>query len=304
MNRKKEKRKIKSIKLIIVLLLAIGLMPVFYSGARFVYKAIYEHYVSTKDFSFKSNKLNEEHSEFLETNNWNGTQTYRLIVNMSSKKNDMAYTSSDVAYTISLTSSDNITCTLSKNSGIIRGSGHGNGNGNVIGNVVGNEIINGTISEAVNEDYFIVYVNPAQGTSLGSGQRAWVDITATSTSPYEKEIYGKIFIETGSASVSYEIVDSVNSPYLTLNITNASTSAKNITLSYDPTLLLIDMTNPFVINKTSETTQQINNNAYINTITSSMQANYNISIKFYKENRSQNYTYLGTGTPIITLTHN
>lgn len=281
MRRKREKKKFNLIKLTIILLLIIGLMPAFYSGARFVYKAVYEHYISSKDFYFKSDKLNEEHSEFEATNNWSGAETYRLMINMSSKKNDKAFTSSDIDYTISYTHSDNITCTLSKNSGTIPGSQNG----------------------GVNEDYFTVFINPAQGVTIGSGQTAWVDITATSTSPYTKSISGKILIETGSASVSYEIIDSVDSPYLTLNITNSSVEGKNITLSYDPTKILLDMTNPFAINAITESTQQLNNNAYINTITSYMQPNYNTSIKFYKEDTKQNYSYLGTGTSIITLTY-
>ena len=281
MRRKRERKKTNLIKLMLVLLIVICIMPGFYSGARFVYRVVHEHYVSSKDFYFKSDKLNEEHSEFQATNNWSGSETYRLIINMSSKKNDMAYTASDIDYDISFTYSDNISCTASKNSGTIPGTQNG----------------------GVNEDYFIIFVNPAQGTTIGSGQTAWVDITATSTSPYSKTIGGKIIIETGSASVSYEIIDAVNSPYLTLNITNASTEGKNITLSYDPSLILLDMTNPFATDKISEITEQLNNNTYINTITSYVQPNYNISIKFYKEDKSQDYTYLGTGTPIITLTY-
>jgi len=305
-RKKREERNTKSTKLILILLLIACFMPAIDSGARFVYRAIHDHYVSTKDFYFKSDKLNEEHSEFQVTNNWSGSDTYRIIVNMSSKKNDMAYTSSDVAYNISLTCSEKITCTLSKNAGIIRGAGNESSNnviGNQVGNQVGNQIGNVIISEAVNEDYFIVYVNPAPGQTIGSGETVWVDITATSTSPYSKSIYGKMIIETGSSQISYEIVDAVDSPFLTLNITNSGVQARNITLTYDPTDILIDMTHPFVINASSEVTQTINGGAYINSITSSVQANNNLSIKFYKEDKKQNYTYMGTGTSAITVTY-
>ena len=268
--RKRRNRKSNHIKLLIVLTILVFSMPVFYSSARFVYRKVYEHYVSSSDFSFKSDKLNEKHSEFQATNNWSGTETYRVTVDMTSKKNDKALTYSDVTYTITKTCSTNIVCSLSKTTGTIPGSWN-----------------NGS-----NLDSFTVIVDPAPNHTFVSGEEAWVDITAESTSPYRKIISGKIKIVVGSSKLTYEIVDSVDSPYLTLNITNASIAAIPVTLAYDPTDILLDMTNDFAINSSSEVTQQIQGNAYINSITSSVPANYNISIKFYKEDISQNYTFL------------
>ena len=287
MRRKRERRKLKSIKVLFILVLVVFLAPVFYSSARFVYRSVYEHFVSSSDFSFKSDKLNEEHSEFQATNNWSGTETYRITVDMSSKKNDKAFTQADIEYTITVTSSTNVVCTKSKNTGVIPGR-YNNGQNN-----------------GSNQDYFIVYVDPAPNHVFTSGETAWVDITAEATSPYSKTISGRIIIETGSANITYEIVDAVDSPYATLNITNASTTAVPITLAYNPANLLLDMNNSFAINATSEVTQVLNGNAYINTITSSMPANYNISIKFYKEDIKQNYTFLNgsSGVPAITVTH-
>ena len=268
--RKRRNKKSNHIKLLILLIIVVFFMPTFYSSARFVYRKVYEHYVSSSDFSFKSDKLNEEHSEFQATNNWSGTETYRVTVDMTSKKNDKALTYSDVTYTITKTCSTNIVCTLSKTTGTIPGSWN-----------------NGS-----NLDSFTVIVDPAPNHTFVSGEEAWVDITAESTSPYRKIISGKIKIVIGSSKLTYEIVDSVDSPYLTLNITNASIAAIPVTLAYDPTDILLDMTNDFAINSSSEVTQQIQGNAYINSITSSVPANYNISIKFYKEDISQNYTFL------------
>ena len=290
MNRKKikrkNKRKIKVINLffvLIIFMIIVFLTPKMVSTAKYVYNVIHEYYLSSKDFYFSSDKLSLNHSEYEITNNWSGAEPYVITVNMSSKENDMAYTEADINYEITYTCSNNIQCTLNKNTGTIVGRGN----------------------NGVNEDYFTISITPAGGSALGEGATAWVDITATSTAPYTQSISGKLILEVGSADISYEIIDAVNQPYLSVNITNSQSVGANVTLHYNPQVVLLDMTNRFYLNSTSNTTQQLNGYPYLNTITSYVESLSTTTVKFYKVDSTQNYSYSGvsTGTPVITLTH-
>mgnify|MGYP007102028912 CR=1 FL=1 len=96
--RKKTKGKTKSVNIImllIVFVIVIYIAPKLVSTAKYVYNAIHEHYLSSKDFYFSSDKLSANHTEYEITNNWSGAETYIITVNMSSKQNDMAYTEAE-----------------------------------------------------------------------------------------------------------------------------------------------------------------------------------------------------------------
>lgn len=285
-NRRKRRNRAKAnlILCLILFVIVIYITPKFFSFARYVYNMAYEHYLVAKDFYFASDKLSLSHSEYEVTNNWSGAETYQVIVNMSSKRNDLAMTEADITYSITYTCSDNITCTLDKTSSTIVGTGN----------------------NGVNEDAFTVNINPANGTALNDGEIAWVDITASSTSPYTQTISGKLVFEVGTSDISYEIIDEANSPYLTLNIINSTSSNTNVTLSYDPTVVLLDMTSRFYLNThTTFNTQTLNNYSYINNITSPVSALSTTSVKFFKTNSANNYSFLAgsPGTPVITLTY-
>ena len=249
--KKKLKNRVRSINMIIVLivlLIVAFFSPIFISSARYIYNAIHDNYISSKDFYFSSDKLNLEHTEYQITNNWSGAETYTITINMSSKKNDMAYTDADIDYVVTYTCSDNIECTFSKLSGTIVG----------------------TDNSGVNEDWFKIFVNPKNGRILNNTEIAWVDVTATSVSPYEQSISGKLIIEVGSSNIYYEIIDAVDSPYLTVNIVNSSPQNENVTLTYSPSQVLLDMTNHFYLNSTANTSQTINGYTYLQSVTSNV----------------------------------
>ena len=106
--KKRNKRKtikLNPIVLLIIFVIVIFLTPKFVSTAKYVYNAIHEHYLSSKDFYFKSDKLSINHTEYEITNNWSGAEPYVITVNMSSKQNDMSYTESDIDYNITYTCS-------------------------------------------------------------------------------------------------------------------------------------------------------------------------------------------------------
>ena len=289
-NKKNLKRKLRKkaqflnlILVLIALMIVIFFTPKLISTARYIYSAIHDNYLSSKDFYFSSDKLSLDHTEYQITNNWSGAETYRVTINMSSKENDMASTESDIDYEVAFTCSDNIECTLSKNSGTIVGTNNG----------------------GVNEDSFTISINPKNGVTLSNTEIAWVDVTATSTSPYSQEISGKLILEVGSSNIYYEITDSVNSPYLMVNIINSSPVDEDVTLTYSPNTVLLDMTGQFYLNSTANTVEQLNSYNYLNSITSKVTSLSTTSVKFYKNDATQNYTYSpsDTGTPVITLSY-
>ena len=275
--------KINPIVLLIILAIVIFLTPKFVSTAKYIYNAIHEHYLSSKDFYFSSDKLSINHTEYEITNNWSGAEPYIITVNMSSKENDMAYTEADINYNIAYTCSDNVQCTLNKTTSTIVGRGN----------------------NGVNEDYFTVTISPSGNTALAEGEQAWVDITASSTSPYTQTITGKLILEVGSADISYEIIDKANQQYLTVNITNSQSVGANVTLSYDPNVVLLDMTSRFRLNSAGNTNSQLNGYNYFNSITSYVESLSTTTVKFYKEDSTQDYSYVNgsSATPVITLTH-
>ena len=280
-RKRKKPIKLKIIKLLIILVVLIFMTPKFVSLARYVYDFAYEHYIASKDFYFSSDKLSDTYIEYEVTNNWSGAESYTVIVDLTSKKNDMAYTMADISYTVSATHSSNITCTLSKNSGTIVG----------------------TDNHGSNVDSFSVTIEPAGGVALPNNAEVWVDITATANSPYTKTLRGKLIFEVGTADISYEIIDAENQPYLTVNIVNSTSSAANVTLAYNPTVVLLDMTSHFYLNSTATLTQPIGTYNYINSVTSSVGSLSTTSVKFYKVDATQDYSYAGGGgiTPVITL---
>lgn len=278
-------KQLKIQKLILIaVLLAIVIFVVFTgrSLSKYIYNSIHSYYLQSKGFYFNSDKLSLNHSEFELENNWSGGETYTITVNLNSKKNDLLCTKADVSYTISYTHSDNIACEIDKTSGVIVGTDNG----------------------GVNEGYFTITIDPAQGQVLLNGDQAWIDVVVTSTSPYVQEISGKLIIETGSDDITYEIVDSVGAPYIEVNIINSTNSDEVIGLNFSPTAVLLDMTNDFTLNNQSLVTTAINGNQYVNRVNSKVNAFETTTVKFYKKDTSQDYTYRygdTSLTPVVTL---
>ena len=75
-NNKRKVKKINPIVLLIIFIIVIFLTPRFVSTAKYVYNAIHEHYLSSKDFYFSSDKLSINHTEYEITNNWSGAEPY------------------------------------------------------------------------------------------------------------------------------------------------------------------------------------------------------------------------------------
>lgn len=292
-----------------IIFLSITLAFIFFTATygRYIYNGLRNYYLSTKNFYFNSDKLSEE-TAYYQLDNWSGVEPVTITFNMNSKKNNIVSSPDNITYNISFTCSENVTCTSTKDTGLI---------------------MNGT-----NTDNFSITMTP--NVTLANDDSIWLEVTTNATSPYTKTLSGRFTINVGEIGLSYEIVDSVNSPYLDFNITNTldyykvfesftghdvgdrievseylslstvdkkKCAAARITLTFDPALLKLDMTNEAYLQAVSTTTTTLSDGFdYINSVTFGTDALSSTSVRFYKMNTSNNYTYpFITENPIISF---
>ncbi len=277
------------------------------SIARYVYNGLKNYYYESQSFFFNCDKLSVEGAVF-QLDNWDGVNSFDVTFNMDSFKNNSISSNSNIAYDITYECTNNATCTISKESGLIPTSTH--------------------------KDYFVVTVTPNQ--ALSEGDSITLDVSVESTAPYIKELTGQVRLNVGVPGIAYEITDKTNQPYLDFKITNTldyyqvvtpfgnytagttieqsvynSLSAENkakctsalIQLDFNPNVILVDVTSEFYENAYSYTTQAINNKQYINRVVFGMDPVSSMSVRFYKVNAANNYTYPYVNpTSIITFT--
>lgn len=306
MKRKKQKLTNKKIMWLLVGIFLI-LLGATSSLGRYVYNAINNHILESQGFYFNSTVLSMNHSNH-NISNWDGVSTYPITVDVNSKKNEYRVTNSDVYYNIEVECSSNAICTLSKESS--------------------------TIYKTSNTDSYNIFVNPTD--NIYPGDTVTVTTKATSTYPYRKTISTTYTIGVETANFTYKITDQKGSKYLTLELTNAqtyyevttafsgyqvgehiSTEVYNaltdteksycmsaiVDLKFPADTILLDMTSHDYINRiaNSETTTKIDGYDYVEGFKFKMGATSNTKILFYKIDPNEDYSYDGTGTPIITV---
>lgn len=299
-------KKIRNNKILLLIILVLLLVATTSLG-RFIYLEIKKNFFLTKDFYFESDKLREK--QFLyKVNNYNGVDNYDIVINMNSIKNNKLRSSSDIAYNITTNCSAKANCSLSKNSG--------------------------TIYAASGTDYFLVSLSPS--TNLVEGDEIHVEVIATSTDPYIKTLSATFMLVVGNYGLSYEIYDVVNRPYLEFKMTNTldyytvkeafdtrsvgdkididtylalSPENKNkcasaiVNLSFDPNIILFDNAS-LVKGLINTTTIPLNGFNYINNVTFKIDAISSMIVRFYKKDKSLNYTYpIVNQNPILTVTY-
>lgn len=275
--------------------------------ARYVYNVVRNYYLETQDFYFNCDKMSLDNSLY-QIDNWDGVDDFSVTFNMNSIKNNLVVSKSDISYNLSYTCSSNVLCTASKESGVI--------------------------DSRSNRDFFIINIHPV--VALQEGDSVWLNVSSTSVSPYVQTISGRIQLNVGIPGLSYEIMDEENRPYLNFALTNtfdfykviraygnhvvgeeiSSSAYRNlpssekenyasalITLSFDPNIVLLDLTSEFYQDAISHTEVEINGYQYVNSITFKVDPISSEMIRFYKKDASMNYTYpYGTNTPIISFT--
>ncbi len=287
--------------LVIVIFLFVGK-----TYGKIIYSEIRDFYLSTKSFYFNSDKLQVGLSN-QQIDNWSGADSYSIGINMNSYKNNKVGANSDISYDISYECSENANCSVSKSYGVIYASS--------------------------NTDSFVVNIEGRE--QLQDGDEVWVIVTATSTSPYVKTLKGKFTLKVGKMGLSYEIVDVSNRPYMDVHITNTldfytveeafdsysvgdridietylgldesyrdKCKSASVSISFDPSVIVFDMTNSVYLRNRGVTTTLIDGYSYINGISFRVDALSSEVVRFYKGNASSNYSYpLGEGESVVDV---
>lgn len=304
----KEYKKIKKYKreqLIIIGLLCICFISFVSVLARYVTNSINNYYVKTREFYFNSDKLQEKSANY-QIDNWSGVDDYVITINMDSIDNNLLYTTYDIDYEISYICSNNIICQLSKQKG--------------------------TIKESTHTDFFTITITP--NSTFNTNDKVWVEVTAKSTTAYEKTLKATFTLVVGQEKLSYDIQDKENNPYLNLKVTNTISYyqveeqfldykvgdkitieqylaleeehkqkcySSIVMLEFDPRKILLDMTNQEYINGYDVETINIGGVNYIKGFKFKIDAISSANIKFYKVDINKDYTYQGQGDSIIKI---
>ena len=269
------------------------------SFGNYVYQGLRNFYLQTKKFYFNSDKLSENGAIY-RIENWSGVGSYTVTFNMNSYANNKLVSDDDINYTIEYECSQVVTCSIDGNK------------------------TSSQIPATTNTDSFEITIAVPTNTILKKGDKISLNVKATSTSPYQKELSAQFTLVVGHYGLSYEIEDSKNSPYLNIRITNtldyytvnesitgypsgtqlsiedylklsetdkSKCSSAIITLNFDPTKILLDMTSDAYQDSVNRITQVIDGYDYINTVSFKIDALSSKTVKFYKNDTTKNYTY-------------
>jgi len=281
----------------IVLILAVIFLTTTVVFGRYIHNIVNNFILETKAFYFNSSILGINGKNYSITN-WDGVNSYPLTIDLNNRKNDERYTKADISYIITVSCPSTVTCTLSKKEGIIH-------------------------PEDITDNY-VITVTPLQ--NFYEGDTVNVTTTVTSTSPYSKTMSATYIIGVEKSDFAYDIVDAANEKFLTLNLLNAIsyyevqtafgthavgdqigldeystlTQAEKdncfsaiVTLTYNPSLLLVDMTDSLYLHHLNSNYQEqtIGGFQYVSKFSFKVNASSSNSIIFYKNDPTQDYTY-------------
>lgn len=303
---KKITTKNKIIYIVIITIFLLSLITLTYG--RYIYNSVRDFYLASKSFYFESDKLTVNRAIY-QVDNWSAVDPFLITINLNNNKNNLVHANSDITYEISYVCSDNILCSVNSTGG--------------------------TLYTEPGTTNFTAIITP--NATFQNGDEVFIEITVKSTSPYKKTLKGRFILKVGKSGIYYSIDDKIGSPYLNFNITNTldyylvktafddysvndridrityiSLSEENkskcvssqITLTFNPEIVILDTTSTAYLKKESYTTTTINNYEYINSITFNMDSESSEAIKFYKADTNIDYTYpITNDNSIITFSH-
>lgn len=265
-------KKINKLKVSIVCAIVIVFILHITGFGRFLYNNIKDRYLSSKQYYFTSNLL-EVNKESHTYNNWSGTDVYKLDLELYSFDNDLLKADYDLEYTISCTTtSTKIDCAIGSQE-------------------TGTSTEEGTIFvDNGNKEVVSIYLKPKDGAEFTLGEEVMVTVTAYTTEPYAKTISADFTFEITAQGADYQIEDKENQTYALVKLKNTLPIDSNVTLRFDPEVVRLDMTDDVYINNLGYKTEIINGEEYINEITFLMTKESSKNIKFYKVDKSQDYS--------------
>lgn len=322
------------IKILILILLLIFIIikfviPASVTFSRYVYSKVRNYYLYSREFYFNSDKLSFEGAYF-EADNWSGVDEYRVDINMSSKNNSLEASKVDIAYNIEYTfgvyhangkaytdktPDELVDFRISKPSGTIYASAN-------------TDYFDFKILPKVtleDGDYVLVTVsanatNPYKQTISGTfkiiignlgmkyqiedeAYSPYLELTVTNTLNYYT-------VQTAFTvgATNYAVNDQISvEEYLSLtDDQKKNCKSMTIKLVFDPNNVVIDTTSAIYLmaeDNNNYVTEPLSPSTYtyVNTITFDIDAEESKVIRFYKNITSNNYTYPGDETPVVTV---
>ena len=291
--------------LIIILIILILLLPVGITFSRYITENIRNYIMEANHFFFNSDKLVSGGVTY-GINNWGGAGNIEIQFELNNHKNNILTSDTDIEYTLDITCDNGLICSLSSDSGVIQ--------------------------VAEKTDDFTLTLTPTR--PFNDNESVTVTVSATSSTPYVKTLSATFVVTVGRRGIDYEITDSEGSPYLIFSITNALDTYKVITafgdysvndlittndylalsdenkakcasavitLSFDPSVIILDTTSEIMSSATYQTTNY-NGVDYISNITFPMDVMMSKEIRFYKRDSSRNWTYpIVNNTSVVTF---
>jgi len=292
-------------RLIIILIILILLLPVGITFSKYVTENIKNYIMEANHFFFNSDKLVSGGVTY-GINNWGGAGNIEIQFELNNHKNNILTSDTDIEYTLDITCDNGLICSLSSDSGVIQ--------------------------VAEKTDDFTLTLTPTR--PFNDNESVTVTVSATSSTPYVKTLSATFVVTVGRRGIDYEITDSEGSPYLIFSITNALDTYKVITafgdysvndlittndylalsdenkakcasavitLSFDPSVIILDTTSEIMSSATYQTTNY-NGVDYISNITFPMDVMMSKEIRFYKRDSSRNWTYpIVNNTSVVTF---
>lgn len=286
-------KKHKSLTLgLVIIMIAVGSFLVVNYG-RYVKEIIEVYYLRTKNFYFNSDKLTITGKTY-QINPWSGSQPYDIDINMNSLLNSIKDTDSDIEYTVSCTAYDKYDATDNRHGNVICYFGN-----------QGTTSDDRTIYSISHTDNFAVTVALTNGIIPDPGDKFYVEITATSSSPYEETLSAKFELVIGRYGVDYKMEDEPGRLYVDAIVSNTFPSDEpdsyirvKLTIS-DTQLFSIDMDN-IILNDPNTTIVEYDSSDNIKTIEFNVKTKSSMSVRYYKSDSSQDYSYPGSDTgPLI-----
>ena len=296
-------KKLKKQIIIIFLIFVVVTLPLSITFSKYVVKKIGDYILEANHFYFNSDKLKENGASY-QMNNWSGVSSFNIQFELNNRKNNILASASDISYNLNITCPSDVTCTLDSDK-------------------------SGIIYAAANVKSFNLLITPTK--AFKEGESISVGVSASSSSPYIKTLSATYVITVGKQGIAYEIDDqaddttfnfvitnaldyyTIDESFLTYNVGDKITSdtyknldssnmakctSYKITLTFDPSVVIVDPTNNLVASST-KTYSEVNGIQYVNSLTFKVDALSSNSLRFYKINTKNNYTYPVTNASSI-----
>lgn len=282
-----KRKKLNKLKVSIVIILIILFFAIAVLG-RYIYNSAREAYFTSKQFYFSSNILTVDGSNY-QYDNWGGADVYAIEFELYSYINAVSKLDYDLDYTVTCSTedTDKIKCGINSSEE----------------NAPTTET--GTIPASTNTSKVGIFVTPIG--QIDKNDSVKVMVTASTSVPYQKTISCEFTLKAVTQGENtYFIEDAVNRDYAILSLTCKNNSGAQVTLEYDPDELRIDMNDEVYVNRIVEDDVLItesDGSKWIKKIVFYIDAETTKHVKFYKVNKTQNYSYPGVQvTSPITVT--